>query len=167
MDKQAEVNAAVHASLDERLTALESNRPSGPEPKRKRRAQCPKLTLLGARQSVLVPDEVEFWRGTTIDMMSDEEDGSSEEISGWIVRPPSFRSQKLSDLCAKLQTRLEADPLPTVRLLRRLSSRKNAELTFCRHRLKGISTRIGRDEEEKRSSITRSDDTLTAVPQHV
>ncbi|XP_034454725.1 uncharacterized protein C14orf93-like [Hippoglossus hippoglossus] len=41
-------------------------------------------------------------------MMSDEEDGSSEGLSGWIVRPPSFRSQELANLCAKLQTRLEA-----------------------------------------------------------
>ncbi|CAB1426628.1 unnamed protein product, partial [Pleuronectes platessa] len=56
-------------------------------------------------QRVLAPDEVEFWRGTTIDMMSDEEDGSSDGISGWIVRPPSFSSRELPDLCAKLQTR--------------------------------------------------------------
>ncbi|XP_034466278.1 uncharacterized protein C14orf93 homolog [Hippoglossus hippoglossus] len=37
--------------------------------------------LLGARKSVLVPDDAEFWRGTTIDMMSDEEDGSSDGSS--------------------------------------------------------------------------------------
>ncbi|XP_034466959.1 uncharacterized protein C14orf93-like [Hippoglossus hippoglossus] len=64
--------------------------------------------LLEARQSVLVPDDVAFWRGTTIDMMSDEEDGSYEGLCGWIVRPPSFRSQELADLCATLQARLEA-----------------------------------------------------------
>ncbi|KAJ8379209.1 hypothetical protein AAFF_G00223210 [Aldrovandia affinis] len=30
--------------------------------------------LLEARQSVLVPDYMDFWRGVTIDLMSDEED---------------------------------------------------------------------------------------------
>ncbi|KAG7326747.1 hypothetical protein KOW79_010148 [Hemibagrus wyckioides] len=64
--------------------------------------------LLEARQSVLAADEVDFWRGITADMMSDEEDGAVDGVSGWIVRPPSFRSQELSNLCAKLQTRLEA-----------------------------------------------------------
>ncbi|KAF3692289.1 putative protein C14orf93 Precursor [Channa argus] len=66
--------------------------------------------LLEARQSVLSAEEVDFWRGITIDMMSDEEDGTCEGISGWIVRPPSFLSQELADLCAKLQARLEANP---------------------------------------------------------
>ncbi|KAK2909855.1 hypothetical protein Q8A73_007570 [Channa argus] len=54
--------------------------------------------LLEARQSVLSAEEVDFWRGITIDMMSDEEDGTCEGISGWIVRPPSFLSQELADL---------------------------------------------------------------------
>ncbi|XP_060927718.1 uncharacterized protein C14orf93-like [Limanda limanda] len=202
LNQAAASGQALLVSMDERLTALGRNRSSGPEGKRKRRAQCPKLAesvrrlhnsktndrrydpeetissrhneavtthlvdtlagnpdwrtlrtdlivsacktyyatvrrnfcygqpefehlgtarkssarsrqrrqrLLATRQSVLVPDEVEFWSGTTIDMMSDEEDGTSEGLFGWIVRPPSFRSQELSDLCAKLQTRLEAD----------------------------------------------------------
>nr|XP_055024163.1 uncharacterized protein C14orf93-like [Misgurnus anguillicaudatus] len=64
--------------------------------------------LLEARQSVLAADEVDFWKGITSDMMSDEEDGAVDGVSGWIVRPPSFRSEELSNLCANLQTRLEA-----------------------------------------------------------
>ncbi|MED6250349.1 hypothetical protein ATANTOWER_030425 [Ataeniobius toweri] len=66
--------------------------------------------LLEARQSVLEAEELAFWKGVTIDLMSDEEDGSFEGASGWIVRPPSFRSQELNDLCLKLQRRLEAYP---------------------------------------------------------
>ncbi|MEQ2250045.1 hypothetical protein ILYODFUR_035868 [Ilyodon furcidens] len=62
--------------------------------------------LLEARQSVLEAEELSFWKGVTIDLMSDEEDGSFEGVSGWIVR---FRGQELSDLCVKLQKRLEAD----------------------------------------------------------
>ncbi|XP_016350170.1 uncharacterized protein C14orf93 homolog [Sinocyclocheilus anshuiensis] len=64
--------------------------------------------LLEARQSVLAADEVDFWRGITADMMSDEEDGTIDGVSGWIVRTPSFRSQELSILCSTLQARLEA-----------------------------------------------------------
>ncbi|CAB1426627.1 unnamed protein product [Pleuronectes platessa] len=43
MDKDREATAAALASVNKRLTALESNHSSGPEPKRKRRGQCPKL----------------------------------------------------------------------------------------------------------------------------
>lgn len=39
-------------------------------------------------------------------MRSDEEDGSFEGLSGWIVQPPWFHSQQL----ATLQTPLEASP---------------------------------------------------------
>ncbi|MED6257996.1 hypothetical protein ATANTOWER_001457 [Ataeniobius toweri] len=66
--------------------------------------------LLEARLSVLEAEELSFWKGVTIDLMSDEEDGSFKGVSGWIVQPPRFRSQELSDLCVKLQKRLEADP---------------------------------------------------------
>ncbi|KAL7406757.1 hypothetical protein ABVT39_025791 [Epinephelus coioides] len=67
--------------------------------------------LLEARRSVLATtEEVDFWRGITIDMMSDEEDHSVDGEVGWIVRPPSFRSHKLSDLCGRLQERLEMNP---------------------------------------------------------
>ncbi|KAL7380441.1 hypothetical protein ABVT39_018020 [Epinephelus coioides] len=55
-------------------------------------------------------EEVDFWRGITIGMMSDEEDHSIDGEVGWIVRPPSFRSHKLSDLCGRLQERLEMNP---------------------------------------------------------
>ncbi|KAL7396910.1 hypothetical protein ABVT39_013480 [Epinephelus coioides] len=67
--------------------------------------------LLEARRSVLATtEEVDFWRGITIDMMSDEEEHSVDGEVGWIVRPPSFRSHKLSDLCGRLQERLEMNP---------------------------------------------------------
>ncbi|XP_051798314.1 uncharacterized protein LOC127531921 [Acanthochromis polyacanthus] len=78
--------------------------------------------LLDARKTVLAPDEVELWRGVTADMMSDEEDGSVDGVSGWIVRPPSFRSQELSELCAALQARLEADLKYTALHHRRLQT---------------------------------------------
>uniref|UniRef100_A0A672FY25 Uncharacterized protein n=1 Tax=Salarias fasciatus TaxID=181472 RepID=A0A672FY25_SALFA len=76
--------------------------------------------LLDARKTVLAPEEMELWEAVTIDMMSDEEDGSIDGVRGWIVRPPSFRSQELSDLCAALQTRLEADGKYTALHHRRL-----------------------------------------------
>ncbi|KAG7481539.1 hypothetical protein MATL_G00067630 [Megalops atlanticus] len=76
--------------------------------------------LLEARQGVLAADEMDFWKGITIDMMSDEEDGTVEGVSGWIVRPPSFRSQELTNLCATLQARLEANRKYTATHHRRL-----------------------------------------------
>ena len=78
--------------------------------------------LLDARQTVLAPEEIELWKGITTDMMSDEEDGSIDGICGWIVRPPSFRSQELDNLCATLQARLEADVKYTASHRRRLQS---------------------------------------------
>ncbi|XP_054864649.1 uncharacterized protein C14orf93 homolog [Amphiprion ocellaris] len=74
--------------------------------------------LLDARKTVLAPDEEDFWKSITADMMSDEEDfwksitadmmsdeedGSVDGVRGWIVRPPSFHSQELANLCAALQ----------------------------------------------------------------
>lgn len=76
---------------------------------------------------MLAADEMDFWRGVTIDMMSDEEDGTFEGVSGWIVRPPSFRSQELTDLCAKLQTRLEANPKYTATHHRRLHTGEHSD----------------------------------------
>ncbi|MEQ2189106.1 hypothetical protein GOODEAATRI_021807 [Goodea atripinnis] len=73
-----------------------------------------------ARQSVLEAEELAFWKGVSIDLMLDEEDGSFEGASGWIVWPPSFRSQELSDLCLKLQRRLEVDPKYSLTHHRRL-----------------------------------------------
>ncbi|MEQ2265939.1 hypothetical protein XENORESO_015081 [Xenotaenia resolanae] len=93
------------------------------------RKRQPLKSLLGAGQEgsgclrqgrVLEAEELAFWKGVTIDLMSDEEDGSFEWVSGWIVRPPRFRSQELSDLCLKLQKRLEADPKYSVTHHRRL-----------------------------------------------
>ncbi|XP_013869563.1 uncharacterized protein C14orf93 [Austrofundulus limnaeus] len=74
------------------------------------RCRSRRKRLLEKRQSILVGEEAAFWEGVTIDLMSDEEDGIFEGESGWIVRPPSFRSQELSDLCSTLQMRLEANP---------------------------------------------------------
>ncbi|XP_014842711.1 PREDICTED: uncharacterized protein LOC106917907 isoform X2 [Poecilia mexicana] len=76
--------------------------------------------LLAARQSVIKDEERELWRGVTVDLMSDEEDGVSEGIFGWIVRRPSFRSQQLSDLCGVLQSRLGVCSKYAARHLRRL-----------------------------------------------
>ncbi|XP_054869320.1 uncharacterized protein C14orf93-like [Amphiprion ocellaris] len=76
--------------------------------------------LLDSRKTVLAPDEMDLWKGITIDMMSDEEDGSVDGVCGRIVRPPSFRSQELTDLCAALQARLDADMKYTSSHRRRL-----------------------------------------------
>ncbi|XP_070818703.1 uncharacterized protein C14orf93-like [Chaetodon trifascialis] len=67
--------------------------------------------LLEARRSVLATQqEIDLWQGVTADMMSDEEDDTAEGEAGWIVKPPSFRSKTLSQLCQTLQERLESDP---------------------------------------------------------
>ncbi|XP_076595486.1 uncharacterized protein C14orf93-like isoform X2 [Chaetodon auriga] len=66
--------------------------------------------LLEARRSVLATQqEIDFWQGVTADTMSDEEDDTAEGEAGWIVKPPSFRSQTLSQLCQTLQGQLESD----------------------------------------------------------
>ncbi|XP_066528970.1 uncharacterized protein C14orf93-like [Hoplias malabaricus] len=77
--------------------------------------------LLEARAKVLSPDEIDLWRGITSDLMSDEEEDTSEGVSVRIVRPPYFRSQELSDLCAKLQARLQDNPKYMATHRRRLS----------------------------------------------
>ena len=56
------------------------------------------------RDRVLDEDEVDLRKCAAIDLMSDEEDGG---VSGWIVRPPSFHSRDLTELCATLQSRVE------------------------------------------------------------
>ncbi|XP_035987604.1 uncharacterized protein C14orf93 homolog [Fundulus heteroclitus] len=66
--------------------------------------------LLESRQSVQADVEVELWKSATVDLMADEEDGVVGGVSGWIVRPSSFRRPDLSELCVKLQSRLEATP---------------------------------------------------------
>ncbi|XP_070836014.1 uncharacterized protein C14orf93-like [Chaetodon trifascialis] len=78
--------------------------------------------LLEARRSVLATQqEIDFWQGVTADMMSDEEDDDTAEgEAGWIVKPPSFRSQALSQLCQTLQERLESDPKYVVTHRKRL-----------------------------------------------
>ncbi|XP_036007149.1 uncharacterized protein C14orf93-like isoform X1 [Fundulus heteroclitus] len=72
------------------------------------RSRARRKRLLESRQSVLADEEVELWKSATVDLMSDEEDGVVGGVSGWIVRPPSFRRPDLSELCMKLQSRLEA-----------------------------------------------------------
>ncbi|ROL46022.1 hypothetical protein DPX16_23327 [Anabarilius grahami] len=74
--------------------------------KRSARSRARRKRLLEARQSVLAEDEVGLWKCATIDLMSDEEDGIVGGVFGWIVQPPSFRSQELTELCATLQSRL-------------------------------------------------------------
>ncbi|ROJ26876.1 hypothetical protein DPX16_0414 [Anabarilius grahami] len=50
-----------------------------------------------ARSKTESEDEVGLWKCATIELMSDEEDGIVGGVSGWIVRPPSFRSQELTE----------------------------------------------------------------------
>ena len=60
---------------------------------------------------VLAVDEVALWKCAAIDLMSEEEDGTRlEGGAGWIVRPLSFHSREHTELCATLQSRLEAIP---------------------------------------------------------
>ncbi|KAM4599559.1 uncharacterized protein C14orf93-like [Fundulus diaphanus] len=73
------------------------------------RSRARRKRLQESRQSVLADEEVELWMSATVDLMSDEEDGIVGGVSGWIV-PPSFRRPDLSELCVKLQSRLEATP---------------------------------------------------------
>ncbi|XP_040906868.1 uncharacterized protein LOC121190306 [Toxotes jaculatrix] len=73
--------------------------------------------LLEPRQTVLAED---------VHLMSDEEDGIVDGgLSGWIVRPPSFRSQELTELCATLQSRLEANLKYRATQHRRLANGRN------------------------------------------
>ncbi|XP_063068361.1 uncharacterized protein LOC134459833 isoform X2 [Engraulis encrasicolus] len=74
------------------------------------RSRSRKKRLLDARRSVLRDGESEIFKSATVDLMSDEEDGIVNGVAGWIVRPPPSRSQELSELCAVLQARLEANP---------------------------------------------------------
>ncbi|XP_076153529.1 uncharacterized protein LOC143136705 isoform X2 [Alosa pseudoharengus] len=91
------------------------------------RSRSRRKRLLEVRQSVLAEDEVELWKSATIDLMSDEEDGIVDGVSGWIVRPPSFRSQELTELCATLQSRLEAIPKYRATHHRRLLKGPNSD----------------------------------------
>ncbi|MEQ2232483.1 hypothetical protein ILYODFUR_011871 [Ilyodon furcidens] len=47
--------------------------------KKSARCRSRRKRLLEARQSVLEAEELAFWKGVTIDLMSDEEDGSFEK----------------------------------------------------------------------------------------
>ncbi|ROL45639.1 hypothetical protein DPX16_17755 [Anabarilius grahami] len=58
-----------------------------------------------ARSKTEFEDEVGLWKCATIDLMSDEEDGIVGGVSGWIVRPPSFRSQELTERHAAVEIR--------------------------------------------------------------
>ncbi|ROI42812.1 Retrotransposon-derived protein PEG10, partial [Anabarilius grahami] len=73
--------------------------------KRSARSRARRKRLLEARQSVLAEDEVGLWKCATIDLMSDEEDGIVGRVSGWIVRPPSFRNQELTERHAAVEIR--------------------------------------------------------------
>ena len=56
------------------------------------------------RISALAEDDVDLWKCAAIALMSEEAGGG---VYGWIVQPPSFRSQELTELCATLQPTLE------------------------------------------------------------
>ncbi|ROL55315.1 hypothetical protein DPX16_8946 [Anabarilius grahami] len=58
-----------------------------------------------ARSKTEFEDEVGLWKCANIDLMSDEEDGIIDGVSGWIVRPPSFRSQELTERHAAVEIR--------------------------------------------------------------
>ncbi|MEQ2275424.1 hypothetical protein XENORESO_003202 [Xenotaenia resolanae] len=75
------------ATCNEKLSRLESQASYSEELQRKRRQNNPKIALLEARQSVLEAEELTFWKGVTIDLMSDEEYGSFEGASGWMAAP--------------------------------------------------------------------------------
>ncbi|KAM4537678.1 uncharacterized protein C14orf93-like [Fundulus diaphanus] len=93
------------------------------------RSRARRKKLLKSRQSVLADDEVELWKSATVDLMSDEEDGVVGGVSGWIVRPPSFRRPDLSELCVKLQSWLEATPKYRATHSRRLHNGPASERT--------------------------------------
>ena len=76
---------------------------------------------------MLSDDEVELWKCATVDLMSEEEDGIDGGVSGWIVRPPASRSQELTELCARLQSRLEAIPKYKATHHRRLKNGPNSQ----------------------------------------
>ncbi|XP_060796357.1 uncharacterized protein C14orf93-like [Neoarius graeffei] len=78
--------------------------------KKSARSHSRRKRLFDARRGVLAMDEMDVWQCATVDLMSDEEDGVVDGVSGWIVKPPPSRNPELSELCATLQSRLEADP---------------------------------------------------------
>lgn len=71
-----------------------------------------------------------LWRGITAGMMSDEEDGAQQGLSGWIVWPPSRCSQEPADLCATLQQRPESDPKHTDRTPPNVCDPRGSEEAF-------------------------------------
>ncbi|XP_078612902.1 uncharacterized protein LOC144882766 [Branchiostoma floridae x Branchiostoma japonicum] len=78
--------------------------------KSEKRLRSRRKRLLECREGVLQSEEERWlWTGVTPDLMSDEDDSESDGIPVWLVRPPAFRSDKLSSLCGVLQSRLDAD----------------------------------------------------------
>ncbi|CAH1248631.1 Hypp8325 [Branchiostoma lanceolatum] len=66
---------------------------------------------MDARCAALRTEEERTLRnGVTPDLMSDEEDGESNGVAAWLVKPPAFRSLQLTALHVELKARLEADP---------------------------------------------------------
>ncbi|CAH1233388.1 C14orf93 [Branchiostoma lanceolatum] len=75
-----------------------------------KRLRSRRKRLLESREGVLGSDEERaLWKGVVPDLMSDEEDGEFDGRPVWTVKPPAFRSDELSALCATLQTRLQSD----------------------------------------------------------
>ncbi|XP_035677717.1 uncharacterized protein C14orf93-like [Branchiostoma floridae] len=91
--------------------SLPENKEKKEKEKKEKRLRSRRKRLLDVRSEVVQTEEEEgIWAGVTQELMSDEEDSSSNGMAVWLVKPPVFRSQQLSDLCSALQTRLEADP---------------------------------------------------------
>lgn len=76
---------------------------------------------------MLASHDMDFWRGTTIDMMYNQENGTVEGFHGWIVPHPFFRSQELTNICATFQARVEAKPKYSTRNHRRLYTGEHSD----------------------------------------
>ena len=59
--------------------------------------------------------------------MSDKKDGIIDGVSGWILQPPSVRTHELTELCARLQWRLQAIPNYRATHHRRLRNGPNSD----------------------------------------
>ncbi|XP_066267439.1 uncharacterized protein [Branchiostoma lanceolatum] len=111
---QSKIRAACVAYYETvRRKFLESqpeNTDKARKQKNEKRLRSRRKRLLECRGGVLQSEEERrLWTGVTPDLMSDKEDGESNGMPVWLVRPPSFRTDELSNLCVALQARLEAD----------------------------------------------------------
>ncbi len=90
------------------------------------------LQLLEASRCVLTTkEEMDFWQQITTDL-SDEKDDTVEGEAGWIVRPPSFCSQELSNLCRRLWEELEGNPNYVATHRKWLRDLRRLNMILCR-----------------------------------